>query len=806
MAESAGTAAFREMQCENPRCGRRFVAPARLVGMLVRCPHCDAETRVPGAIDKPVLKSAERFCRVQIVKGPAFLHHEYALDPKHSYTFGKSDTCEIQIPGPTVSRHHAALHRVNGAWIIEDLNSSNGTHVNRRRIVQQELHDGDQIRIGEYVIAFLTPRKAAVAEGPLAEALPVRTDAEPLKLEEPALTPAPLPAATVALPETIHFEQRKEVQETYARAAREARTRAIVWAAAVVVGTCGVFWAMGWLKPSTATRPQPAGRRTTPMQAAMPPEFIEVVRTKRFGEARLAVQRVVATGDGELAGRMTALLDNAISQENAELLTSARDAMRAGDWKTVEAVLGRASAGEFERFAQDWRYVRERAEEKRLEALLIDIGERGTYEKLFTLTEEQRQRLAASASLAQKQAELLGEARCGLLVELEPAVAGAALLIDGEVKGELGKPIWKLVRGKTAVEIRAAGHRVAPVTVDLEPGEIRRVTMKTAVNAPNALWTLHVVRLSGRPVAVWAAARCLAETPGAGVEFKRSDLLGLESAARRSVDVRPPRVATLTLKGGDKIVGQYWTAPKVVSLRQLPGGQTRTIPAEDVVATEDFPAARAARMLGEYFFRERRAADGPLATLAALGELSIQFGASAEAGRELEPYIRDCVEELGGVCAGCAGAGRQRCSECGGKGELKGQITCDACKGTREVNCFKCRGGGTAACVRCGGDGKLARDVRRNGWVVKEYVRCDSCAGSGRQPCADCPGAAGRIACRRCKGTGQISGTDTCSSCDGSRWVECRACEGERTRESMRSADRDEAEESAKGLMSGDGR
>jgi pSer/pThr/pTyr-binding forkhead associated (FHA) protein len=42
----------------------------------------------------------------------------------------------------------------NGAWVITDLNSRNGTFVNGVRITRQYLRPGDQIQIGQTVIVF----------------------------------------------------------------------------------------------------------------------------------------------------------------------------------------------------------------------------------------------------------------------------------------------------------------------------------------------------------------------------------------------------------------------------------------------------------------------------------------------------------------------------------------------------------------------------------------------------------------------------------------------------------------------------
>lgn len=48
----------------------------------------------------------------------------------------------------TVSRHHARLELRVGRWFLVDLDSSNGTVVNGRRVRDAEVRAGDEIRLG----------------------------------------------------------------------------------------------------------------------------------------------------------------------------------------------------------------------------------------------------------------------------------------------------------------------------------------------------------------------------------------------------------------------------------------------------------------------------------------------------------------------------------------------------------------------------------------------------------------------------------------------------------------------------------
>jgi hypothetical protein len=68
---------------------------------------------------------------------------------------GRSPDCEIFLDDVTVSRNHAVLVESDGKFLIEDQGSLNGTFVNRRRIDNQELENGDELQIGKYRLTFV---------------------------------------------------------------------------------------------------------------------------------------------------------------------------------------------------------------------------------------------------------------------------------------------------------------------------------------------------------------------------------------------------------------------------------------------------------------------------------------------------------------------------------------------------------------------------------------------------------------------------------------------------------------------------
>ncbi len=80
------------------------------------------------------------------------------------WSLGRSSTCAIALDNPSVSRCHAVIgyHPDEGLY-ISDLNSSNGTWVNRRRVPPMQripLQDGDIVRLGTLDIEFFVSSTA----------------------------------------------------------------------------------------------------------------------------------------------------------------------------------------------------------------------------------------------------------------------------------------------------------------------------------------------------------------------------------------------------------------------------------------------------------------------------------------------------------------------------------------------------------------------------------------------------------------------------------------------------------------------
>lgn len=70
-------------------------------------------------------------------------------------TIGRSPQSDLFLDDVTVSRHHARILHDETGFLVEDLNSLNGTYVNRKRIERHQLFDGDELQIGKFKLAFV---------------------------------------------------------------------------------------------------------------------------------------------------------------------------------------------------------------------------------------------------------------------------------------------------------------------------------------------------------------------------------------------------------------------------------------------------------------------------------------------------------------------------------------------------------------------------------------------------------------------------------------------------------------------------
>jgi two-component system, cell cycle response regulator len=112
-----------------------------------------SENTMNRAFQNPVL--------IYIQGGPTGQLIELAFNSQ--FVIGRGSECELQIDLPSISRVHAKITRDDAEYYIEDLNSTNGTYLERNRISQlTPLTDSVIIRLGEVVFKFLLPSSAEI--------------------------------------------------------------------------------------------------------------------------------------------------------------------------------------------------------------------------------------------------------------------------------------------------------------------------------------------------------------------------------------------------------------------------------------------------------------------------------------------------------------------------------------------------------------------------------------------------------------------------------------------------------------------
>lgn len=128
-----------------------------------------------------------------LIRGPQS-GRAYPLD-EPVFTLGRDPRNDIVIDHPQVSRRHARITRQSNAWVIEDLDSTNGTFVNGTRVTEpRALTQGDTIELSE-AVALTYRKEIPVPEQPRRPAsdhpsVPPRDQAVPARTHVPEPVPS----------------------------------------------------------------------------------------------------------------------------------------------------------------------------------------------------------------------------------------------------------------------------------------------------------------------------------------------------------------------------------------------------------------------------------------------------------------------------------------------------------------------------------------------------------------------------------------------------------------------------------------
>jgi hypothetical protein len=122
-------------------------------------PEPDEPLADSGAVEALPLGSA-----LLVVKRGPNAGSRFLLDTDLT-TVGRHPESDIFLDDVTVSRRHAEFYRHPRGFTVRDVGSLNGTYVNRERIEETDLSDGDEVQVGKFRLMFLAGRRSHADRG-----------------------------------------------------------------------------------------------------------------------------------------------------------------------------------------------------------------------------------------------------------------------------------------------------------------------------------------------------------------------------------------------------------------------------------------------------------------------------------------------------------------------------------------------------------------------------------------------------------------------------------------------------------------
>jgi hypothetical protein len=93
-----------------------------------------------------------------VTRGP-LAGQVFDLSPVSATSLGRSKANDLVLDDVSVSSQHCRIRPEDGAFVLLDLKSTNGTFVNERRVTSHKLAEGDVIRVGEMQLQFRTDQR-----------------------------------------------------------------------------------------------------------------------------------------------------------------------------------------------------------------------------------------------------------------------------------------------------------------------------------------------------------------------------------------------------------------------------------------------------------------------------------------------------------------------------------------------------------------------------------------------------------------------------------------------------------------------
>jgi hypothetical protein len=169
---------------------------------------------------------------------------------REALVLGNAPTCDVCLEDPDLSPQHAAVRRVGGTVVVEDLGSRLGTFLDGVAVTApSELHAGDVLTLGDVRLRYgEAPTEAPAAAAP----------ADPLAVFDTAPTPTTMEPEVYAELVVHHRGQLLERAGVWLRRARRLFwTGAVLFALGCAAFAVGVLAFLGWPPALLEVVPRP---------------------------------------------------------------------------------------------------------------------------------------------------------------------------------------------------------------------------------------------------------------------------------------------------------------------------------------------------------------------------------------------------------------------------------------------------------------------------------------------------------------------------------------------------------------------
>jgi len=146
------------------QCGSALVGAASLSEststIQIVDPRSDTSDRLLSPVDAAAVDGLPAGSALLVVQRGPGSGNRFLLD-KDLVHAGRHPDSDIFLDDVTVSRRHAEFVRQGSAFEVRDVGSLNGTYVNRDRIDDVVLKDGDEVQIGKFRLVFYAGHEGA---------------------------------------------------------------------------------------------------------------------------------------------------------------------------------------------------------------------------------------------------------------------------------------------------------------------------------------------------------------------------------------------------------------------------------------------------------------------------------------------------------------------------------------------------------------------------------------------------------------------------------------------------------------------